>query len=161
MPRALLWVAGVAVLAALAPSPASAEALECPSATVAQRLEAADVSFVGSIVDSRPAGDARLYTFAVDQVVKGDLDDEVTVLAEPLVDVNREPVGGDVDVGLFAQLEGGTYTTDSCGLVDPSLLLAAADEPRGGAIKLVVGIVILGAVLALAFVRLRRRASPR
>ncbi len=155
------WLAGVAVAASLLVPHAADAALECPGATVAERLEAADASFVGSIVDSRPAGDQVLYTFAVDQVVEGELGDELVVLAQPLVDANGDAVGGNVDVGVFAQLEGGTYTTDSCGLVDPSLLLAAADEPRGGAIKLAIGVVILAAVLALALVRLRRRTTPR
>jgi hypothetical protein len=150
---------GVAAIA-LQPAVANAaDALRCPVSTVDQRLDAADASFVGSIVDSRPAGDKRLYTFEIDQPVKGGLSDEVTLLSERLIDANGDTVGGDIDVGVFAQLEGGTYTTSSCGLVDPSLLLAAADEPRGGPIKLAIGFVILGAVLALALVRLRRRRS--
>ncbi|MDH4346873.1 MAG: hypothetical protein OEW31_11115 [Thermoleophilia bacterium] len=154
-------VGALVVVALLAPATGSAATLECPSATVAQRLDAADASFVGTIADVRDAGDARLYTFDVDQVVRGELGDEVTVLAPPLVDANGEAVGGDIDVGVFLELEGGTYTTDSCGLVDPSLLLAAADEPRGGAIKLAVGMVILAAVLLLALVRYRRGSRPR
>ncbi len=151
-----LFVAAAGV-ALLAPVTASAATLACPNLTVAQRLDEADVSFVGSIVDERPAGDERLITFDVDKAVKGDLPDQVVVVSEPLVDADGNAVGGDRDVGVFAQLEGGTYRTDSCGLVDPSLLLEAADEPRGGAIKLLVGFAFLAAVLTYALVRLRRR----
>jgi hypothetical protein len=147
----------VALVGAVPAWTSAAEPLSCPSATIDQRLEAADVSFVGSITGSRPAGEERLYTFEVDQAVKGELSGEVTLLTERLVDAGGAAVGGDIDVGVFAELDGGTYTTDSCGLVDPSLLLAAADEPRGGAIKLAVGLVVLAAVLTLALVRLRRR----
>lgn len=151
----------VAVATAIAlPVPGASPATPvCPPATVAERLQAADASFVGDVLETRPVGDQLLYTFAVDKAVKGELGSEVTVLSERLVAADGNAIAAGLDVGVFAQLDGGTYTTDSCGLVDPSLLLEAADEPRGEAIKLVVGMVILGAVLALALVRLRRRGD--
>ncbi len=160
MRRAVVSLVVAAASAVLfVPATSSAATLACPNLTVAQRLDDADVSFVGSIVDERPVGDERLITFTVDKAVKGDLPDQVVVVSEPLVDVDGNAVGGDRDVGVFAQLEGGTYRTDSCGLVDPSLLLEAADEPRGGAIKLLFGFAILAAVLTYALVRLRRRGT--
>jgi hypothetical protein len=151
--------AAMASVGLLVPAPTSAATSDCPNLTVIQRLAAADVSFVGSIVESRPAGDERLTTFQVDKAVKGELTDQVVVVSGPLVDAGGNAIDGDIDVGVFATLEGGTYRTDSCGLVDPSLLLEAADEPRGGAVKLLVGFVILAAVLGFALLRLRRRGQ--
>jgi MYXO-CTERM domain-containing protein len=58
-------------------------------------------------------------------------------------------------------LDGAALTTSSCLLTDPAALLAVADEPRGNGIKLVIGAVFLGAVVALAVVRRRRGTRPQ
>lgn len=141
--------------------PAQGWALECPQATIRARIDEADAAFVGTLVAERPAeGEERFYRFEVGQAVKGPVGAEIEVRAPVLVDANDRPVGPGVDAGVFARLDGATFTTDSCGLTDPSALLAEADEPRGGWIKLLIGAVILAAAVMYALARLRRR-RPR
>ena len=76
-----------------------------------------------------------MYRFDVAQAVKGPLGGEVEIRAPELVDADDKPVANGVDAGVFAMLDGATFTTDSCGLTDPGALLAEADEPRGTWIK--------------------------
>jgi hypothetical protein len=45
-------------------------------------------------------------------------------------------------------------------VVDPGQLVAEGGEPRGGPIKVVVGVAILAVVLLWAFRRLRRGSRP-
>ena len=142
------------VLVAAAP----AGALTCPQATVRERIDEADAAFVGTLVSSRPAGDGeRVYRFDVAQAVKGPVGGEIEVRAPVLVDAADKPVANGVDVGVFALLDGATFTTSSCGITNPAGLLAEADEPRGGWIKLLIGAGILASVLAYSLTRLRRR----
>ena len=49
---------------------------------------------------------------------------------------------------MLASEQDGVLVTGSCSLVDPASLLATADEPRGTWIKVAIGVVILGIVLA-------------
>ena len=150
----LLLVASLAL-------PAQGWALECPQATIRSRIDAADAAFVGTLTGQRPApGGRRFYRFDVAQAVKGPVGAEIEIGAPLLVDANDRPVGAGVDAGVFARLDGATFTTDSCGLTDPGALLAEADEPRGGWIKLLIGAAILAAAVAYSLVRLSRR-RPR
>ncbi len=138
--------------------PAQGWALECPQATIRARIDAADAVFVGTLTGQRPAPDGeRFYRFDVAQAVKGPVGAEIEVRSPLLVDASDRPVGAGVDAGVFALLEGATFTTDSCGLTDPGALLAEADEPRGGWIKLLVGVAILAAALVYSLVRVSRR----
>jgi hypothetical protein len=138
-----------------------AAALTCPQATLRERIDGSDAAFVGRLVSSRPtAGGERLYRFDVAQPVKGPLGSEIEVRAPVLVDAANRPVAVGTDVGVLAVLDGATFTTDSCSITNPGALLAEADEPRGGWIKLVIGALILGAALAYSLRRLRRR-RPR
>jgi hypothetical protein len=134
-------------------------ALTCPQLPPDTRIAGADVAFVGRIVAERPAsGEQRIYRFAVDQRVKGPVGSEVEVHAVRLTDLDGKPIAHDVAVGVLASSdEGGTLVTGSCSVVDPASLLATADEPRGMWIKIVIGIVILGAVLAYSLRRLKHR----
>jgi hypothetical protein len=126
---------------------------------VEARIADADASFVGRLVSSREASTPgeRYYRFVVDQQVKGPVGREVEVLAPPLTDVQERPLALDVAVGVFARLDGATFRTDSCSLIDPGTLLATADEPRGTGIKVAIGLVILAVVLGYSLLRLRRR----
>ena len=162
MPRPLLAVALVALLA-----PATAwGGADCFTQSVKQKLEGADVAFVGQVVSVKPvAGNTGIerfdYGFVVDRSVKGTLGDRTTVRAAQLVDIDNQVVtaGSKVAIGVLATAANGRYVTSSCSLVDPGALLGASDEPKGGAIKIVIGVVILGIVLAYSFRRLRRRRS--
>jgi hypothetical protein len=148
---------GVAVALA-AGSPAGA--LTCPEATMQARIDAATAVFAGTLVSSRPDGAERMYRFEVVQPIKGPLGSEIEIRAPELVDADDRPVLPGADAGVFATLDGATFTTDSCGLTDPGVLLAEADEPRGTWIKVLVGVGILAAALAYSITRLRRRRTP-
>ena len=155
--RLVRVVAGVAFAALVLAGQAAA--LECPQATIRERIDEAQAVFVGTLVSSRPLGDERIYRFDVKQAVKGPLGSEVEIRAPELVDADDKPVSNGVDAGVFAQLDGATFTTDSCGLTDPGALLSEADEPRGTWIKVLIGIAILAAALAFSLTRLRRRGT--
>jgi hypothetical protein len=150
-------------VAALATAP-GAFALDCPNVPLEERLAAADVAFVGRVTDERPGVDGIgvVYRFLVDQRVKGSVGREVEVhAAEPLVDAADEPLVRDEALGVLARLVGARIETESCLLTDPGALLSTSDEPRGDAIKIVIGLAILGLVLAYSIRRLRRREPPR
>jgi len=150
-------------LAALATAP-GALALDCPNVPLEERLAAADVAFVGRVTDERPGpGDSGVvYRFVVDQRVKGSVGREVEVnAAARLVDAADEPLVHDEALGVLARLEGARIVTEACLLTDPGALLSTSDEPQGDAIKIVIGLLILAAVLAYSIRRLRRRELPR
>jgi hypothetical protein len=157
MRRVLLTVSALFLLLA-----GDAAAFDCPNTPVDERLEAADVAFVGRLVSERPATSAgqRLYRFRVEKPVKGPLGPEIEVRSARLVDVEDTPVPIGADVGVLASTERGALVTSSCGLSDPAALLAGADEPRGEWIKLAIGIGLATAVIAYSVARLRRRGSP-
>lgn len=115
---------------------------------------------MGRVTDERAAsaGSGRVYRFVVDQQVKGPVGREVDVRsAVPLVDADDRPIVQDEALGVLANLSGAELTTTSCLLTDPGALLSVSDEPRGNAIKLVIGFAILALALGYSAVRLRRR----
>ncbi len=115
---------------------------------------------MGRVTTERPSatGKGRVYEFVVDQNVKGPVGREIDVdAAVPLVDATDKPIVRDEALGVLADLEGARIVTDSCRLSDPGTLLATSDEPRGNAIRLVIGILILVAVLGYSLRRLRAR----
>ena len=90
-----------------------------------------------------------MYRFVVDQRVKGPVGREVEVRSlARLVDARDRPIVHDEALGVLADLDGAELTTESCLLTDPGALLSVSDEPRGNAIKIVIGLVILALVLA-------------
>ena len=153
--------AAFAAFAALVVTPA-ALALDCPNVPLDERLAAADVAFVGRVVDERPADDGGVaYRFVVDQRVKGSVAREIEVhAAARLVDAADEPLVLDEALGVLARLDGARVETESCLLTDPGALLSTSDEPRGEVIKIVIGLVILALVLLYSVRRLRRRELP-
>ena len=81
----------------------------------------------------------------------------------------RAPRGSDADVDvsrnravglLLTRAPDGTWLASACSIVGPGFLVAEAGEPRGGAIKVGIGIVILVLVLLWALRRLRRGKRP-
>lgn len=103
----------------------------------------------------------RLYVFEVDQEVKGDLGRTVTVRI-PVKPVNGgQTIPVDVAAGILMSRAGGEWFTTRCGITDPGAVLAEVDQPRGNAVKLVIGILILGSVLFYSLRRVQRAPGNR
>ena len=128
-----------------------------------ERLDAADAAVVARLVGSNEGSSSpsrRILTFEVEQRVKGDVGGRVDV---------RSPTGTDCDLDvheaqtiglLLTRMPTGEWLGTACSVVDPGELVAAGGEPRGGPIKVGIGIVILGLVLLFASYRLRRGLRP-
>jgi hypothetical protein len=142
----------------------SAVACVCSDIPLRARLDQADAAIIGRVVAERTGevkGEpVRLLTVEVDQHVKGHLGNTIVV---------RSPSGSDCDlltpmdkpVGLFlTRAPDGTWLGSACSVVAPGPLIAEGGEPRGGAIKVVVGVVILALVLLWALYRLRKGTRP-
>jgi hypothetical protein len=154
-------VLALVAFAALATAP-EALALACPNVPLEERLQVADVAFVGRVTDERRgAAGGVVYRFVVDQRVKGSVGREVELHATGrLVDAADEPLVRDEALGVLGRLEGAQIVTESCLLTDPGALLSTSDEPKGDAIKIVIGLGILALVLAYSVRRLKRRELP-
>ena len=61
---------------------------------------------------------------------------------------------------LLTRGAGGVWLASACSVVDPGLLVAEGGQPRGGLIKVALGIVVLALVLLWALRRLRKGARP-
>jgi MYXO-CTERM domain-containing protein len=153
----------VASLAALVLAE-GALACVCADTPLEERFDEADVAFVGRYESERPGevGGQRvaLVTVAVEQRVKGDVEGTVVV---------RSPSGSDCDLKLPAgrsvgllltSAPDGTLLGSACSIVEPGELVAVGGEPRGGVIKVAIGLVILALVLAWALRRRARGARP-
>ena len=157
--RALL----VAVVAALVLAD-GALACACADRPLKERFDEAELAVVGRI-EAQREGEVRgqrvaLVTVAVEQRVKGDAEGTVVV---------RSPAGSDCDltlprnrsVGLLlTRAPDGAWLGSACSTVAPGELVAVGGEPRGGAIKVAIGIVILALVLAWALWRKARGTRP-
>jgi hypothetical protein len=151
------------VVAALAlASPAAA--CVCADTPLSERLDGADAAVVGRVVAERH-GEVRgapvlLLAFEVDQRVKGDVDKTLEI---------RSPSGSDCDVDvprdeavglLLARAPDGAWLATACSVVEPGALVVEGGAPRGGVIKVGIGIVILVLVLLWALRRLRKGVRP-
>jgi hypothetical protein len=102
----------------------------------------------------------RLLTVEVAQRVEGDVERTLVV---------QSPSGTDCDVDvplneavgfLLGTSHDGAWLASACSIVDPGPLVAEGGEPRGGVIKVAIGIVILALVLGWALLRLRKGKRP-
>jgi hypothetical protein len=161
MPRILGSV--LIVLAGLAFA-GEAQACVCVAAPIGERLDEADAAVVGRVTSERTGEQRgvrqRLLTFTVDQRVKGDIGDQIVVRSPSGSDCDLAPARGRQIGLLLTRAPNGTWLGTLCSLVGPGELVAAGGEPRGGVIKVGVGLVILGLVLLWAFRRLRRGSRP-
>ncbi len=139
----------------------AAQAYTCPLTPLDQRIAQSQAVFVGrSTGFTAVAGEGvpqRLYRFEVDQEVKGDLGRTVSVRIPVKPANGGQLVPLDVAAGILMNRADGTWFTTRCGITDPGVVLAEVDQPRGNAIRLVIGILILGAVLAYSIRRVKRR----
>ena len=155
----------VAAVSALAASTA-ASACVCVNEPMSKRLDDADAAVVGKIVSTRTTklrGQPQLLlTVDVQQRVKGrGLDDPIVVRAPLRTDCDIH-VRRNRTVGwLLTKAPNGALLATQCSIVGPAALVAAGGEPRGGVIKVVVGLFILSLVLLWALRRLRRGARPQ
>jgi hypothetical protein len=152
------------VLALAGAGTGEAASCGCPDVPLEERLDDADLAFVGRLV-SEERGELRgapqlLVTVAVEQRVKGDVEGTIVV---------RSPSGSDCDLDLpdgrsvgllLSRAPDGAWLGSACSVVEPGDLVAAGGEPRGGAIKVVIGLVILALVLWWALRRRARGARP-
>ena len=149
-----------AALAALALT-GTAQAFTCPQTPLEERIADAEGVFVGRSTGFTPvAGQGvpqRLYRFTIDQKVKGDLGDTVVVRIPVQPANGGQRIPEDVAAGILMNRAGGTWFATRCGITDPGAVLAEVDEPRGNAVKVGIGLVLLGAVLLYSRRRLRRR----
>jgi MYXO-CTERM domain-containing protein len=132
----------------------------CVEATVEERLDDADAAVIGRIVSDVPStaeggASARLLRVAVEQRVKGDIGDTLLVEAPNGTSCDLT-IETDTTTGLLLTRQpDGDWFASACSVVTPGELVAAGGEPRGGVIKVVLGLAILAIVLSWA---LRRRA---
>jgi len=150
-------------LAALAlASPAAA--CVCVDAPMEDRLDDADAAVVGRVVGERSGelnGLPQLYlTVDVEQRVKGDVERALEVRSPSGTDCDVE-VPRDESIGLLlTRAPDGAWLATACSVVNPGQLVVEGGEPRGGPIKVAVGIVILALVLIWALRRLRKGSRP-
>jgi hypothetical protein len=148
------------VLGALAFS-GTAQAYTCPSTPIETRIGDAGAVFVGRSTGFVPVAGAgvpqRLYHFDIDQEVKGDLGATVDVRVPVKPENGGQVIPEDTAAGILMNRANGGWFTTRCGITDPGVVLAGVDKPKGNAIRLLIGVVILGAVLAYSIRRVRRR----
>jgi hypothetical protein len=141
-----------------------AQACVCENAPIEERLDRADAAVVGRIVDERKGavGGAQqiLLTIDVEQRVKGDV-------PRPLV--VRSPSGTDCDLSvprsetiglLLTRAPDGALLASACSVVGAGELVVAGGEPRGGPIKVLIGVAILALVVLWSFRRLKHGSRP-
>lgn len=163
--RFVAGVSGALLAMAVLVAVGDAAACVCSEEPLADRLEQADAAVVARVVgeeDGELNGlPQRFLTIEVDQRVKGGVERTLVV---------RSPSGTDCDVQierdravglLLTQAPDGAWLASACSVVDAGALVVVGGEPRGGPIKVVIGIVILGLVLLLSYVRLRRGSRPQ
>jgi MYXO-CTERM domain-containing protein len=156
---ARLSVLGAILVALVLVLAGDAHACSCVTAPIEERLEQADAAIIGRVVDEEVGelrgARLRLLTMEVDQRVKGDVEKTLVV---------RSPLGSSCDVELpkdevtgllLTRAPDGAWLATTCSIVDENQLVAAGGEPRGGVIKVVLGVLMLALVLSWA---LRRRA---
>lgn len=161
--RAALFAAAAVALGLVSSS--TALACTCAALPIGERLDDSDAAVVGRIVAERTEDvggvPQRLLTVEVEQRVKGDVERPLEV---------RSPSGTTCDLGgprdetvglLLTKAPDGAWFASVCSVVAPGELVAAGGEPRGGLLKVAVGLVILGLVLLWAFARLRRGTRPQ
>ncbi len=133
-----------------------------PRRTLEERIAAADAVFVGRSTGSTAVTGAgvpqRLYRFTVDQEVKGSFGGDVE---RPDPGAGPRTAGSVIPPGRGGRdcsSAGSTEAGSRRAAASPTRrVLAEVDKPKGNAIKLLIGILILGGVLTYSILRVRRR----
>ncbi len=155
-------VVGV-VLALVLSGAGEAQACVCAEQPLDERLDAADAAVVARLVAVRETQSfppQRSLSFEVDQRVKGDVEETFVIDSSAQSDCDLD-VEENVPVGLLlTRGPGGEWQATACSIVGPGDLVAEGGDVRGGGIKIVIGLVILGLVLAWALRRKARGTRP-
>lgn len=142
-----------------------ASACVCETAPLEERLDVADAAIVGRIVAKEPGelrGAPQLFlTVEVDQRVKGGVEKTLVVRSPSRTDCDVLVARGEAVGLLLTEDPDGAWVATACSVVEPGALVVAGGEPRGGPIKVAIGLVILALVLLLALVRRRRGSRPQ
>lgn len=125
---------GLAVLALLMPA-LPAFACSCAYGDPRDRLNEADAAIIGTLVESHPvdppvenSGEDTIYTFTVDEEVKGDFGDTLEVHAPYSGASCGIEVGVGQQTGLFLeQREDGAWASGLCSQIAPEELRKAAE----------------------------------
>lgn len=139
-----------------------AQACVCAAQPMEERLDDADAAIVGRVTDDQEGGlPQRRLTIEVDHRVKGDVGERIGVVSPSGTDCDLPRVHN-ASIGLLlTRRPDGLWAANACSVVNPGELLAAGGEPRGGAIKVVVGLLFLAVVVSWALRRRARGARPR
>ena len=158
--RGLIRLALIGVIGALSLTGA-AQAYTCPQTPIHERIVSAEAVFVGRSTGFTPVAGSgiaqRLYRFKVDQEVKGELGRTVDVRIPVQAASGGQVVPLDVAAGILMGRVGGGWFTTRCGITDPGVVLAEVDQQKGNPLRLLIGILVLGAVLAYSIRRVKRR----
>ena len=141
-----------------------AQACVCAKQPLDERLDDADAAVVARLVAVRETQSfppQRTLSFVVDQRVKGDIERSFVIESSTQTDCDLD-VEEDVPVGLLlTRGPGGEWQGTACGVVGAGELVAEGGDVRGGGIKIVIGVLILGLVLTWALRRKARGTRPQ
>jgi len=162
--RAILVRALLVAAAALALAGGAQAACPRSDAPLVERFDAADAAVVGRVIGVRVAAlngqPERVLTIEVDQHVKGNLPGRIDVWTPRGTECGLDPPRNEAIGLLLTSGEGGRLIASGSSVVAPGPLVAEGGKPKGGVIKVAIGFVILGIVLAWAMWRLKKGKRP-
>jgi hypothetical protein len=132
--------------------------------SLTQRLDGADAAVVGRVVAVRSRElrglPQRLLAIDVDQHVKGSLPKEIVVWTPSGTACDLRPPLHKAIGLLLTRSPDDRLVATAASRVNPGELVVTGGEPRGGSIKVVVGLVFLLVVVFWALSRRRRGIRP-
>jgi hypothetical protein len=156
------WVACAVGVAAMLGTTATASACSCMAVNLERDLPEADGAFIGTLLDAKPHGSNQaVYRFRVEQVYKGDIENQVEVVSALDGAACGLELPQDERVGLLLDRKGDTWRGSLCGQVDPSEFLELTNVNDNTLPEInwggyVVGTVVLAAGAFFLVRRLRR-----
>ena len=127
-------LAAVSIGLALALLPVVAKACSCYIGDVRDALDEADGAFIGTYLAQRPVNPAEpwgqaIFTFSVQEEVKGELAETVEVRAQTQSSACGLGTGGGEQIGLLLYTtRSGAWTSSSCSQLSPEQMREAASE---------------------------------
>lgn len=117
------------VMAFVTANPQPARGCSCQSGVPVDLIGASDLAFIGNVIDQQPdfAGTSTESLFAVDRVVKGDIESSIIVTAETETECGAALADAEL-VAVTAIRVPGEVLPHVCTSMDPAQMIAAADE---------------------------------